>query len=141
MVSGLLVLACLLAAYEAAQRNRLIDAAEIREALRLADISIEKACQYMVGPPSRDYPNGKPKDRALLERQLNGDGHLRHTELCQLPISFWREYLILMLVRVGFSRRAKREVAVFLAVTARKRMARVSFLTSRQLQQRKGRAS
>lgn len=113
-------------------RNRLIDAAEIREALRRADISIEKACLYMADPRT-----GKPKDRALLDRQLNGEGHLRHTDLCLLPVVFWREYLMLMLCKIGYPSRLRREMAVVLAVTSSKRMARMSAQTRRVLQQRR----
>ena len=62
--------------HDAAKRKGVL----VREALRLSDLSITKAAIWM------------GIDRAQLERQLNGDGHLSHARLAMLPMAFWREY-------------------------------------------------
>jgi hypothetical protein len=59
----------------------LLELGIIREALRHADISVEKAALHM------------GIDKSLLSRQLSGDGHLSIRRLAMLPRDFWRWYM------------------------------------------------
>jgi hypothetical protein len=106
---------CLLAA------ALLIDGAIIREALRLAGLSLEKAAIWM------------EMDPRLLDRQLSGDGHLKHTALVKLPAKFFQWYGVLMLERVGLPKEVKRSVPIVLALLARKRLVRQSRQLTMQL--------
>lgn len=68
------------------------EATRIKQALRFADISPDKAAVYM------------EMDRSQLHRQLNGEGHLSHTRLLLLPAEFWRWYHFLGLQDCGLPR-------------------------------------
>jgi hypothetical protein len=100
--------------------HRITDGPVIREALRRADISLTKAAIWM------------EMDRALLDRRLNGDGHLRHSDLCKLPVKFWQHYLVLMIARVGVPPEYRRAFPLMLALMAQKRMARMDLALERK---------
>jgi hypothetical protein len=103
----------------------LLDADLIRAALRHADISITKAAVWM------------ECDRALLERQLDGEGHLSHRRLLMLPLSFHRWMALLSVERYGLPSEVKRAASVSLVMLASKRMKRMALSTRKQLQERK----
>lgn len=107
----------LLSACETSTR---IPAHFIREALRRADISVEKACLYIVHPKT-----GKPKDRAQFARELDGIGHLRYSDLCQLPIRFWQHLGMVILQELGMPREMRHAVVFALALHGKKSMARM----------------
>ena len=103
----------------------LLDADLIRAALRHADISITKAAMWM------------EMDRTLLERQLDGEGHLSHKRLLMLPLKFHQWLSLLSSVRYGPPRVVRRAIPVVLAMAAHKRMLKVTQITRRQLAARK----
>jgi hypothetical protein len=90
----------------------LLDADLIRAALRHADISITKAAVWM------------ECDRALLERQLDGEGHLSHRRLLMLPLSFHRWMNFLGSIKYGLPSEVRRSAPLQLAVMGQRRMLR-----------------
>lgn len=109
----------------------LIDADLIRAALRHADISITKAALWM------------EIDRALLERQLDGEGHLSHKRLLLLPLAFHRWLNFLGCQRYGLPSEAKRGIPLTLGLLASARISRQSrrMVKMRLALQQKARAS
>jgi hypothetical protein len=105
----------------------LLDADLIRAALRMADISITKAALWM------------EVDKGLLERQLNGEGHLSHRRLLMLPLGFHRWFNLLAVEKYGLPREVTRAVPLTLALLAKRRMARAAIATRKQLEARKER--
>lgn len=61
----------------------------VLDALRWADLSVEKAALYMGISAS------------LLRRQLDGDGHVSWTRLLLLPAAFWQAYAIALATQHG----------------------------------------
>ena len=105
------------------ERRPLLDGDVIREALRCADLSLTKAALWM------------EMDPRLLDRQLQGEGHLKHSALMKLPVSFHRWYHFLMAGRVGLPKEVKRALPLTLSLMGRKRMARME--TQQQNDERK----
>jgi hypothetical protein len=103
----------------------LLDADLIRAALRHADISITKAALWM------------EMDRTLLERQLDGEGHLSHKRLLMLPLKFHQWFSFLSTERYGQPQVVKRGIPIVLALAAHRRMLRITQITRRQLAARK----
>lgn len=80
----------------------------IREALRLADLSIEKACLYM------------HISKSQFVNQLNGIGHLSYTRLCLLPLEFWRWMGVLIAEDDGLPHRIFRAGSLQKAILGRR---------------------
>jgi hypothetical protein len=99
----------------------LIDGPIIREALRLAGLSLEKAAIWM------------EMDPRLLDRQLNGEGHLKHTALGKLPLGFWQWFGLLISINYGTPAVVKRSAPIVLAQMAHKRIVRQSRQIKMQL--------
>lgn len=93
----------------------LLDKDLIEAALRHADISITKAAIWM------------EIDRSLLERQLNGEGHLSHKRLLMLPLVFHKWFAMLSLQRYGLPREVKRSAQLQLALMGERRMLRTEW--------------
>jgi hypothetical protein len=81
--SPMWTLILVISAVMVAEHLKASEANRIRQALRCADISLEKAASYM------------ELDKSLLRRQLDGEGHLSHTRLLLLPETFWQWYHLL----------------------------------------------
>ena len=71
-------------------------------------------------------------DPRLFDRQLEGNGHLRHETLLKLPAGFMKWYCLLMLEKVGLPREVKRAIPIALAMSAQKRMARMELVNARK---------
>ncbi|HXG71353.1 MAG TPA: hypothetical protein VNJ04_12175, partial [Gemmatimonadaceae bacterium] len=83
----------------------------IKDAMRHADLSTEKAALYM------------HQDRAHLHRQLQGDGHLSAKRMADLPDETWRWLAIGLLDELGLPRELQRAARWQMAQMGRKRMA------------------
>lgn len=94
--------------------SRLAHAKLVREALRLSDVSIEKAALYMA------------MDRAQFDRQLNGEGHISYTRLMALPQEFWRWFYFLGAGELGLPTCVDRARDAWAALTGRKKAARMT---------------
>jgi len=82
----------------------------VREALRMADISIEKASLFM----------GISKSQ--LCNQLSGEGHLSWKRLTLLPVGFRQWYHLLGSEEVGLPEVVTRATRIRMAVKARKQL-------------------
>ena len=95
-------------------------AARIRTALRLSDLSIEKAAIWMGEP-------GKPMDTSLLQRQLDGEGHLSCRRLARLPQIFQQWLALLTAQEEGLPPVVRNAAHLQVAVNGTKRhMAQMS---------------
>jgi hypothetical protein len=63
-------------------------------------------------------------DKTQFHRQLNLDGHISWTRLCNLPRGFWSCYGWNLAVEYGLPRNAQRAARLAFALIGRKRMAR-----------------
>lgn len=99
-----------------------VDEDLIRKALRYADLSIAKAAQWM------------EMDDRLLDRQLHGEGHLKHTALMLLPSSFWRWYSLFLVQKHGLPMEVRRSARLAVVVTARRQPLRMALPTSQKEQ-------
>ncbi len=104
------MLLIILAAVQIDAHARELHARLVREALRLADISIEKAALYMA------------IDRAQFDRQLQGDGHVSFTRLMALPEEFWRWFYLLGAELAGIPEVVTRSARLRLALKARRQL-------------------
>lgn len=128
----------LVMAYDAVKdglKDGLVDREEFLGALKDCGITVkELSWLWASGSPQ------KPMDRALIERQLNGDGHLSHKRFSQLPLKFWSAYGWRLILKYGVPREAKRAVPVMLAFWASKRtVARSRMLRAHMNQKREKR--
>lgn len=105
--------------------------------LTLIDKDVILAAMHKAGLQKSKMKLYAEIDPCLFDRQLEGEGHLRHETLLKLPAGFMRWYCLLMLERVGLPREVKRAIPVTLALAAHKRMAKVTQITRRQLAARK----
>lgn len=85
-------------------------AKRVREALRMADLSLEKACLHM------------DIDKGQFSRQLGGEGHLSFLRLMLLPQSFWQWYYLLGAEAVGLPEVVTRAARVKLAMKSRRQL-------------------
>jgi hypothetical protein len=90
-----------------------VDYSLVLEALRLADISQEKAAEWM------------EINKAQLHRQLHGEGHLSLRRLAMLPGSFWSWYGVLILDKYPLPREVQRAARLVFGLIGKKRMARL----------------
>ncbi len=86
----------------------------VREALRMADLSIEKASLYM----------GISKSQ--LCNQLSGEGHLSHTRLMLLPVDFWKWYAVLSAESFGLPTHILHARSLELAMRSRRKQLRMT---------------
>lgn len=93
-----------------------VDGDVVREALRHADISLEKAALYM------------DIDKAQLHRQMHGDGHLSVRRLSKLPPVFWSWYGVLICEKYGLPHEVQRAARLAFGLIGRKRMSKVLVL-------------
>lgn len=91
----------------------LIDGDLIRQALRHADISLSKAAIWM------------EMDVRQLDRQLHGEGHLKHTALLKLPLRFHQWLSVLQVARYGLPKEVRRALPLAIATMGQKRMLRM----------------
>jgi len=96
-----------------------VDTDLIRKALRFADVSIVKAALHM------------QMDPRLLDRQLMGEGHLKHTALMLLPSNFWRWYSLFLVQKHGLPMEVRRTVRLTV-VTGRRQPLRMALLDSKE---------
>lgn len=92
----------------------LLDADLIRAALRHADISIAKAAIWM------------EMDRGLLDRQLDGEGHLSHRRLLMLPLGFHQWLSFLQCQRYGLPGEVRHAALIEVAVVSSREMVKVT---------------
>jgi hypothetical protein len=97
----------------AADTVNLVDLTVVRDALKHADISLEKAALYM------------DIDKSQLHRQLHGDGHLSVRRLARLPTAFWSWYGVLLCEHYGLPQEVQRATRLVVGLIGRRRMARM----------------
>ena len=88
--------------------------ARVREALRHADLSQEKAAIWM------------GMQKAHLSDALAGGRPLSLTKLMKLPAEFWQWYGLLVVEDVGLPTVVRRAALMRVALAGRKRMARMA---------------
>ena len=85
------------------------------EAMRLSDLTKEKACQWMA--------IDKNQFRRQSEEQ---DGHISLTRLMLLPPLFWQFYALLLAEEFGLPKVVTRGVRVMLAMKSRRQLRMVA---------------
>ena len=80
-------------------------ARRIREALRLSDLSLEKACLYM------------GLSKAHFSAQLSGVGHISATRMAKLPVEFHRWYHSLGVMDYGLPDRVAKAQGIIRMAT------------------------
>ena len=84
--------------------------ARFREALRLADISIEKSCEWRAIDKNQD------------RRQWEGEGHISFTRMMLLPPIFWQWWALLLAEDYGVPRCVTRGMRILLVIRNRRQL-------------------
>ena len=84
--------------------------ARFKEALRLADISMEKSCEW----------RGINYSQSM--RQLDGDGHISFTRMMLLPPIFWQWFALLLAEDYGVPKCVTRGMRILMVVRNRRQL-------------------